>query len=428
MRSLLDAALLLATTLSGLLHAQPDPAALLDQARKKIVENIEKLSNYTCVQTVRRSQYQPLSSDRSSACRDVQAPAEPLILAKTDQFKLDVTVSNGAEIFSWAGARTFQSSDAQEIVGGGLTGSGDFGRFLESIFGSGGTEHQFLAMERSQGQSLAVYLYHVPKSASHYQLKLGPKSSDLATLAYEGKFWIDPQNAELRKLTIVVPDPPLALLTCRIETSIEYQYARIGSSWLRLPQLTALTLWDSDGFRFENQTTYSACRAFQSESVLRAELTPSAGASDRGPQPSETPVEIPSGTSLQISVRLRLDEENAFAGDVIEGRVLQPVRVRNGSSLGPQNVIVHGRIVRCERHLVPSSYFVLGLKFDSLSVDGHDIPINLEFSSRSRADRTLNGPLEKRQGIGMFMFPGDRMLERDLISLWKVTPGIHSRR
>jgi hypothetical protein len=50
-----------------------------------------------------------------------------------------------------------------------------------------------------------VYQYRVPQAASRYEIKLSSKPGDVATLAYEGKFWIDSQNAELRRMTIVVP-------------------------------------------------------------------------------------------------------------------------------------------------------------------------------------------------------------------------------
>ena len=113
-----------------------DPAALLNQARAKIVENVEKLPKYTCVRTVRRSRFEAVPAVRVSNCGDVQdSKIEPrLTLAWTDRFKLDVTVSEGAEIFSWVGARRFQSEEVEKIVGGGMTGTGDFGPFLMSIF------------------------------------------------------------------------------------------------------------------------------------------------------------------------------------------------------------------------------------------------------------------------------------------------------
>jgi hypothetical protein len=45
----------------------------------------------------------------------------------------------------------------------------------------------------------------LPQATSRYEIKLSSKPGDVKTLAYEGKIWIDPENAELRRMTIVVP-------------------------------------------------------------------------------------------------------------------------------------------------------------------------------------------------------------------------------
>jgi hypothetical protein len=123
--------LLLAGTLCAeFVCAQPDGDALLPEARTKIVESIAKLPKYTCIQTIRRSRFDPFYDSRKRGCGERQN----VRLTWTDQLKLDVTISEGAEIFSWAGAREFQSQDAQTIAGNGLTSTGDFGHFLMTIF------------------------------------------------------------------------------------------------------------------------------------------------------------------------------------------------------------------------------------------------------------------------------------------------------
>src|SRR5215469_11209972 len=45
-----------------------DPAALLCQARAKILESTAKLSKYTCVQSVRRSRFEPPARIRGNPC------------------------------------------------------------------------------------------------------------------------------------------------------------------------------------------------------------------------------------------------------------------------------------------------------------------------------------------------------------------------
>ena len=57
--------LLLAGTLCAeFVCAQPDNDALLREARTKIVESIAKLPRYTCIQTIRRSRFDPFYQSR----------------------------------------------------------------------------------------------------------------------------------------------------------------------------------------------------------------------------------------------------------------------------------------------------------------------------------------------------------------------------
>jgi hypothetical protein len=406
------------------LRGQVDADGLLRQARAQIVENLARLPKYTCVQTIRRSRYEMFYGPRGNRCGEpAKARSGPnrmqILLAWTDRFKLDVTVADGSEIFSWAGARRFQSGDAQEIVGGGLTGSGDFGPFLMDIFGAAGPEYHYVGQERIGGQDLAAYQYQVPAAASHYQIKAGARPADMVTLAYEGEFWIDPQTAGLRRLSIVVPKPPPHAETCRIETEIDYQPVRIGGAPLVLPQSTQLKLWDADGSRYENQIGYESCRAFQSESVFRPEVEGAAGdAPAAAPAARAAPV-IPAGLTLRIALHSPIDMESAFAGDAIEGQLEEPIRSPGGAIVAPVGTIVNGRIVRAERHFVPTSFFALGLRFDSMVIGGVEVPVSLEAVPRSREAQMLMGDL-KGQGIGMFVFHGElRVLDDGFDAEWR---------
>jgi hypothetical protein len=394
--------------------AEIDHVALLNQARAKILENIERLPKYTCLQTVHRSRFQMFPPVQVSSCGHVQisstAKIQPhMMLAWTDRFKLDVTVSDGTEIFSWAGAGHFQSEDVENIVGAGMAGTGDFGPFLMSIFGGSASQYDYLGLEQVKGRDFAVYRYHVPVSSSHYQVKTGSQPEDRANMAYDGKFWIDPQSVELSRMTIEVPNPPRASQTCRIETTIDYRQARIGRSEFLLPQLTVLKLWDVEAERHENRIEYASCREFQSESIFRTDLDVTAGASEI----SKSPIAIPPGITIKIALRSRIDGESSFAGDAIEGQLLNAI-----GTLAPKGAVVHGRIVRFEQEYQPSNHYALGLKFHSIEVNGSEVPLTL--ISVARGKQILAGPIEKRQGIGMFMFQTGRLaLDEKFVSEWR---------
>jgi hypothetical protein len=260
-----------------------------------------------------------------------------------------------------------------------------------------------------------VYSYGVPLAFSGYQVKVGPRPEDTSTMAYEGKFWIDPESAELSRLTIEVPNPPRHARMCRVETTIDYGRTAMGGFDFLLPRLTVLKMWDAEAERSENKIEYSSCREFQTESVFRTDLDPSAGNSAT----PQKPVAIPPGLTIKIVLRSKIDSDSSFAGDAIEGQLLNAIRV-HGSVLAPAGAIAHGRIVRFERHLQPSSYFEMGLKFDSVEVNGSEVPLILQAVPLSKGDRILADPLETRQGVGIFMFQSDRFtLDRKFVSEWK---------
>jgi hypothetical protein len=337
------------------------------------------------------------------------------MLAWTDRFKADVTVSGGTEVFSWAVPQRFQSEDVEKILSRGMTGSGDFGPFLMSIFDREAARYEYQGLESRKGQDLAVYRYRVPGSSSHYQVRVGPKAQDLATLAYEGRFWIDPRTAELVRMTIEVPRPPRQAQTCRIETTIDYRRARIGASDFLLPLSTVVRLSDPEGQRYENRIEYASCREFQSESVFRTDVDLPSGPAAT-PKP---PLPIGPGALVRVALRSRIDSETAFAGDAIEGRLVNPIGM-----LVPEGATVHGRIMRLEQEYQPSKFFTLALKFYSVDAQGAEVPLNLV--AETHDSLVEPDPEERRQGIGVFVFRGERLaLGKEFVSEWKTVQPRH---
>lgn len=114
---------------------EADHMALLNRTRAQVVASLRHLPKYTCVQTVRRFRFQTGAHAKLQGCGGAaDLDALPLALYWSDRARLDVTVSQGEEIFSWAGARKFETGPIDKIVGGGMTGTGDFGPFLMSVF------------------------------------------------------------------------------------------------------------------------------------------------------------------------------------------------------------------------------------------------------------------------------------------------------
>src|SRR6202000_3099910 len=101
--------------------------------------------------------------------------------------RLDVAIMDGAETFSWAGARRFETSHVDDLVTSGTTGSGEFAP---------------LPITRC---APTLFAYSIPAEKSHYRYRTnGPER----TAGYYGTFVVDPASAELKRLTVETRDSP----------------------------------------------------------------------------------------------------------------------------------------------------------------------------------------------------------------------------
>jgi hypothetical protein len=134
----------------------------------------------------------------------------------------------------------------------------------------------------------------------------------------------------------------------------------------------------------------------------------------------ENPSSIPAGIVVRIALLSRINGEASFAGDAIEGEITEPLRSGDGRILAPQGALVHGRIVRLEQSLQPSHYFTLGLRFDTLRVDGREHPLHLEVITRPGNAFILAGANEKRENTGLFVLSTDALVANPgFVSEWK---------
>src|SRR5579863_8921162 len=147
--------------------ADPDPEDLFRRVRARVLDDISHVPRYTCVQTVNRAQYRPQYGIRPASCRALidarRQMSSPGYLIVRDRLRLDVAVVDGAETFSWAGASRFETSNVDDLVTSGATGSGEFVSYLTSVFGADTDSISWL------GRSM--FAFHVPLEKSHYRYR-----------------------------------------------------------------------------------------------------------------------------------------------------------------------------------------------------------------------------------------------------------------
>lgn len=384
-----------------------DSTQLLRGAIRLIHQNIDRAPRYTCRQTIYRNRYIPARSFKN--CGEVlqAATLEDFRLASSDRIRLDVSATGEGEIFSWAGAKAFQSDRMADVIGGGLSSSGDFDAFLVSIFAADSVLYQYLGAIEAGGRRYAEYTYSIPESTSHYRVQTGRDPHDEKVVPYQGRFLIDRDNLELKSLTVRMNPPPAEIKACGVETRIVYRRVAIGSARFLLPEQTLLIENSTTGARSENRVEYDACHEFRSESVFLAseEEPPSPALSSNA---SAGFPELPAGLKLQIRLTTAIDPASAFAGDPIEGVLAKAVPLPHTRYVLPEKTRVYGRLMTCREDFLPQFSFVLGIRWDSIETPAGRKPLTLAPLRNYR--HGVAG--ETRPGTGAYLFD-DARLGRD---------------
>lgn len=155
--------------------------------RSRVIANMRHvlamMSDYTCSETISRS----------------IGDGTPLRMKTLERVRLQVGIIAGKELFSWPGTASFERDDPHAIVGGGLTGTGDFGGFSRAVFGSDSTVMTSGEEEVRAGMRAILFRYSIPRSASGYVLRSGSHS---AIVDYGGSFWVDPESGRVTALEV----------------------------------------------------------------------------------------------------------------------------------------------------------------------------------------------------------------------------------
>jgi len=357
--------------------ADPDGAELFRQVQAKILDAIRRAPRYTCVQTVERAQYLPLYGALPPNCAAMIAARKqimsPGVLVWRDRLRLDVAVLEGEETFSWAGAKRFETTRVDELVASGALGNGEFTAFLTSVFAGEADVVSF------SGPSL--FTFEMPIARSHFTYH--SRGGAARTVAYHGSFRVDPEGAELKRLTIVADQFPSDESTCRIEDAMDYHIVKIGNGEFLLPWVATMDILYSNGSESVNETRYSQCREYTGESTIHygddAEAPPATMPGSAAPRHFSQP-STPPGLLFHIALTSPIHSDTAAAGDLVDGLVLEDVRDAARDVIARANDVVHGRILRIEQFPGPGARWMLGIRFDTLEHDGAETPVSLKLA------------------------------------------------
>ena len=403
--------LLLAGSIAIVWAGDTDSASLLARVQSKVRDNARKIPRYVCRQRIERQGF-ALVNGFSRACGTLpeQGSSEVphLSLRMADRARLDVMLTESSELFSWPGGRRFDTNSPDDLLVGGMSGSGDFATFVISVFTFDQVTFEYLGV--CEGGSCVRYRYNVPREVSRYLVK-GTLSE--ATVGYHGTFDVDPQSADLMQMTVVPTDLSEVLFeACDFRTRMTYTRTTTLAGEFMIPASTEMEYLAKDGSYSLNRISYESCRQYTSESVLSFGDDFRGTTSERQAKVSEALPVV--GSELRLRLASKIDSELGSAGDSVEATLVRAVRNTNGGAI-PAGTIIGGHLAQLESVYVPRSQVIIAIRFDTIVLNGTPVPIALN----------PIGKMDSR-GRGIFSFPGPRVvLDKQFVSRWRVRTQAH---
>ena len=245
---------------------KPD-TILLARIRNVVSGNLSRLPDFTCLQTIERSQ------------RDPGMKRFRFI----DNIRLEVALVEGKELFAWPGSPRFEERDLRDMVGGGAIGTGDFALHARSIYLSSSARFTYQGMEELRGRKVHVFHYRVPIADSRYFMRIEKAEGPVG---YQGHVYNDAETLEIARIEIHIDDIPEFLPLREGHKVIDYAPVDIGGIRHVLPVEMEMTLVSLNGGESRNRAVFSGCRQYQGESRLLFEEPPP---ETEAPAPAERP-------------------------------------------------------------------------------------------------------------------------------------------
>jgi hypothetical protein len=348
--------------------SQPDPGLtpevlLLARIKLRMKDNLERLPNYTCRQTIERSER--LASSRR--------------FRLVDAIRLEVALVGGKELFAWPGESSFQDRDIAKLVTGGAIGNGDFALHARSVFLGRDTRFRYAGKETMNGREAIRFDYEVPLASSGFTIRMGALE---AQVAYFGSFWVDPATLDAIRLDVKADKIPPFLQLSSTSDRLEYARVPIGGQEFLLPSAADLSMIDLRGNENRNRTTFAGCRQFSGESTLSfAEPLPDSGPAR--PAPAIREVRLPPDLDLDLELETPIDSQTAASGDPLRARLASPVKKR-GETLLPKGAIFSGRLLKLQRRAQPP---------------GIEVELEFDFAEAENVRSAINARLEDMLNI-----------------------------
>jgi hypothetical protein len=373
MGSRIVAALLTLSACGAGAQGLPPEIILLSRIKTHMKDQIARLPNCTCLETISRFHKESEASSK---------------LKSLDTVRLEVVYTNGREWYGSPGARNLSEGNPAAFIGAGMIANGLFGITLHNLFVASPATFTYQGEDPLEGRRAVKYDFRLPRTQLNLEISI---PVGRGTVGEQGSFWADPVTLDILRVTSRVTEIPPGLPLSSAEYTVNYAHTRINEFDALMAQQADLDMLLDSGVEDYDRFDFTHCRAFQSHSEIRFDApdpdaaSPAALALSGGATPREVEVRLPA--LLQVAIRLTsvITDQDAV-GNLIEARIAGDVRSK-GRLLIEDGALVHGRIRLLNRY-PELGHFAVGLEFTE--VQTRDGP------ARFYADLLR---LEKRDGI-----------------------------
>jgi hypothetical protein len=276
---------------------------------------------------------------------------------------MEVGYIGGKEVYSWPGASRFEEKGLEQLVGVGMTSTGDFAGHVRNLFVNNSAQITFAGQPQLRGRNTFKYDFRIPFLSSGWTLQ-SPSGS--GRVSATGSFWADAQTQLLLRLDINAQEIPPELLIASVHTQIEYGRVRLDASDVLLPQRAETIMVGSAGLQDRNDIEFTHCHSYVAQSEISFHSEPKEQeAKSANVEGRETA--LPPNLIIRIQLEAPIDSKTATEGDPIVARSQADVKWKNQILL-PKGSVVRGRIRRLESYDHPRPYYIVGLEFTEIEV------------------------------------------------------------
>jgi len=141
---------------------------------------------------------------------------------------------------------------------------------------------------------------------------------------YDGRFWLDPETGDLRRLLVRTGELSRSTGNCEAATTVDFGLIRIGGHESLVAERSVFHVVRRDAVEQENVTTYSGCHEFLGESTVHFGDTAAAegkaeapGAVAKTAKSEGRKKSFPPGVRMTIRFEAAIDSTTSAAGDLV---------------------------------------------------------------------------------------------------------------